>query len=162
MDVFFWRAYFLIISKREVEMTKTKDVATQLGILCKDEYSKSSEKVFKLGVKKIYDTLGQKISKRQIKIALQLHSSKGKLTRIPYNSFVIYSTLVKLVDYDSKLRTFCKNYCENCVNCRQSDYCRKKLLGDFYDFILAHNTLLNERAKAEIFEPLGNFDVKCK
>lgn len=162
MDIFFWRAYFLFISERNIEMTQTKEVTTQLGLLCKDEYEKSNERAFKLGVRKIYDALEQKISKRQIKRALQLHVSSGELTRIPYNSFVIYSKLVELVDKDSKLRTFCKNYCENCVNSKRSDYCRKKLLGDFYGFMQAQRTQLNERAIAEILEPLDNFDVKCK
>lgn len=164
MDLFFWRASFPIADRCgcEIEMENIKSVTTQLGLLYKKEYGKTKEKPHKIGIRKIYDSLDQKVTKRQIKKFVRLHTSCGDTVRIPYKSIVIFTALAQLIDDNPQLQNFCKHQCLNCVNSRNSAYCREKLMGSFCDFIVTHSNQLNERAKEEVLEPLLRYGKKCK
>ena len=162
MNLLSWRAYFFIHTQTNIEMSNVKAVIEQLGILCKNEYPNSKEKSQKIGIRKIYNTLGQKIPKRQIKKFINLFATKGDRIRIPYKSMIIFDALVKLIDNNDKLCNYCKYQCLTCMNRQDSEYCREKFIPSFYDFVSIHSNQFNERARYEILEPMMNFYVKCK
>lgn len=162
MEWFFWRAYFPIISQTDINMSNVKAVIEQLGILYQNDYPSSKEGHKKIAIRKIHDTLNKKVSKRQIKKFINLYVTKNNRISIPYKSMIIFETLVRLTDDNDELRNYCKCQCENCVNRKNSIYCREKLMPSFYDFVIIHSNQFNERAMAEIVEPLLNFNVICK
>lgn len=172
MELFFGSAYCRIFSQGEINMANVRAVIDQIGILYKNDYPDSHEKSYKLGVRKVYDKLGQKVSKKQIKRFINLGTEtrslieriyKRNVIRIPYKSMMILNAIVEIVDDDEKLRNYCKSQCENCVNKKDTNYCREKLILSFYYFVMVHSNQLskNERAEGEILEPMRVFKVEC-
>lgn len=165
MDLFFWRAYYPFVSQKNVEMLNIKAIVDQLGVLYRHEYENSSESARKIGIRKIYDTLEHKVSKRQIKTFVNISVRKGRTISLPFKLMPIFTTLTKLVDDNKSLRNFCKNQCLNCINYKNSKYCRELLMPSLYDCILTHQNqirLKSQRAKEEIVDPLMNYDVICE
>lgn len=172
MELFFGSAYCRIFSQMEINMANVRAVIDQIGILYKNDYPGSHENSYKLGIRKVYDKLGQKVSKKQIKRFINLGTEsrsliekfyKRNMIRIPYKSMIILDAIVKIIDNNEKLRNYCKSQCENCVNKKDTTYCREKLILSFYYFVIAHDNQLskNERAEAEILEPMRLFNLKC-
>lgn len=173
MELFFGgSAYYRIFSQGEINMANVRAVIDQIGILYKKDYPGSHEHSYKLGIRKVYDKLGQKVSKKQIKRFINLGTESPSLIekifkitviRIPYKSMIILDAIVAIVDSDEKLRNYCKSQCKNCVNKEDTNYCREKLVLSFYYFVMTHSNLLskNERAKGEILEPMRLFNVEC-
>lgn len=162
MECFFWRAYFSFVPQKRIEMVNLKAVTEQLGVLYRCDYPKSREKAIKIGIRKIYDALDHKVSKRQINKFINLFAVQKCSVSVPYKSIDIFAALTRLIDGNDKLRDYCKHQCDNCIDNQHSIYCREKLIYSFYECILAQQNQLNLRAKEEVLEPLMNFDVKCK
>ncbi len=161
MDWLFWRAYFRIKAIHNIDMSNARYATYQLGKLYRMQYPNSKEKAFKLGVRKIYDYLDHKISKRQIKKFLNCSCSKYDCIYIPYESNTIFNVLVKLVDEHPNVKQACRSQCKNCVNSAKSPFCRDKIIGDFYELIIKIYDDLPERAKERLYIPMMTNTKRC-
>lgn len=161
MDRLFGRTYFRIKATHDIDMGNAKYATCQIGTFYRMQYPNSKEKVFKLGVRKIYDILNHRISKRQIKKFLNCSGFKNDSISIPYESYEIFKALAMLVDMHPEVKNACKNQCENCVNRVKTTYCRNKMINDFYELLMSNYNFLPERAKEILYNPMMNNTHKC-
>lgn len=134
----------------------------KLGEYYRFRFPKSKESSYKLGVRMIYERLDKKISKHQIKVFTNKCNGFTKNHRsIPYSSMKIFYALTSLIDEIDVLRKSCKSQCENCINHIQSNYCRDKMVYDFYMLLCDNEKFLNGRIIEEIYRPMEMFNKEC-
>lgn len=137
MELFFWQ-YFKLESSYNINNRSIVKIVEQIG---REKYNETTkEKQLKRGIQRICNKLKEQnvfITKRQIKVFINLIRNENGIINIPYKFYNIFNTIVTLVDEDVVVKKYCKEILVKNRICKQVG-CVNILIPEF-DILLSRN-----------------------
>lgn len=149
MELFFWQ-YFKLESFYNINNRSIVNIVEQIG---REKYNETTkEKQLKRGIQRICNKLQEQnvfITKRQIKVFINLIRNEHGIIRIPYNFYKIFNAIVTLVDEDVDVKKYCKQVIVKNRICEQVG-CINILVPEFSKLLYRNLDKIEQNNKANI------------